>query len=163
MPLADSNRLTLVPSAADVRQIGDICRATDRNAEPRLQQRLSKERPPRIPLRINTNAPPSRLTKTTSFLSHEHPWKRYIGVWEKNRAGTAILAYENVMSFPVVFIKKRSSRSSQEPVQHLKPVSHANITHLKEAFMSGESIYFVYEAMRTSLSQLHCSPPHPLQ
>ncbi|OAX78363.1 hypothetical protein ACJ72_07333 [Emergomyces africanus] len=62
------------------------------------------------------------------------------------------------MSFLVVFIKKRSFQSSEEQLQCLKAVSHANITHLRKVFISGESIYFVYEAMCTSLAQLHGSP-----
>ncbi|KAK2797624.1 hypothetical protein FQN50_009137 [Emmonsiellopsis sp. PD_5] len=172
MPSGDSNRLTRVPCAADLRQVDDLLEKTtladqtnwpaiDGNADDsRLQQRskILKGRPPRLPVKIIPNAQPSKLTKTNSFLSHEDPWKQYWGVWERDRAGTGILAYKNVESFPFVFIKKRPFPGPNGCLQHLKAISHANIVHLREAFVSGESVYFVYDAMRVSLSQLHGSP-----
>lgn len=98
------------------------------------------------------------LQKPNSFLSHENPWKRYRGVWEKEQAGVGVVAYENVLTFPVVFIKQKHNLSSKEQLESLKEVRHNNIVHLKQVFLSDASIFFVYEAMRMSLAQLRGSP-----
>ncbi|PGH19275.1 serine/threonine protein kinase [Polytolypa hystricis UAMH7299] len=150
-----SNRLTVVPSAADINNVDGLLKNSTSTSN---KAGSPKKRPPKLPLTAKIVDPHSRLKKASPFLLNENPWRRYWGVWEKDQAGTGILAYENVKSFPVVFITEREPPKLKVQLLRLKEISHANIVHLKQAYLSDKSIFFVYESMQASLAQLEGTP-----
>lgn len=160
-----TNRLTIVPSSADIKQVLEKSTGTKDFIKTQASNALTTKqhverhtlKPPKIPLVINTNAN-HKLKKKKSFFSYENPWKRYWGVWERNQAGLGILAYENIKLFPVVFIKKVEFFRLNHQFDDLKEVSHTNIISLKEGFIYNTEMFLVYEPARTSLADLHGSP-----
>lgn len=99
----------------------------------------------------NTKDTPKRWS---SFVQYGHPktFGRFFVGLEPQWSG--INAVEFTEGLPVTYIKKFRMAQAGERVHHLTATSHQNLVNLREAFVTSDSIYFVYERWGISLKEI---------
>jgi serine/threonine protein kinase len=105
----------------------------------------------------------------TSFSSKDYickeeldPWQKYQKIFKIEQAGLAIFAHVKNSTFKEAVIKETKIKG-KDVLDKIKPTSHKNLVHLHEALYYDDSIFFSYEVMDVSLSQVFCTPLGQLQ
>ncbi|KAI9040415.1 uncharacterized protein KD926_008238 [Aspergillus affinis] len=95
------------------------------------------------------------VARGSSFVQYSHPYKTYdrffVGM-EPQWGG--INAIEFTENLPVAYVKKFTTNDTEKKVGHLRATHHHNLVNLKEAFVTDNSVFFVYERWGISLEEI---------
>lgn len=93
--------------------------------------------------------------KGSDFVQYGHPYEtfgRFFVGLEPQWSG--INAVDFTENLPVTYIKKFNTTEASVRVHRLMATSHQNLVNLREAFVAGDAIYFVYERWGISLKEI---------
>lgn len=93
--------------------------------------------------------------KGSDFVQYGHPYEtfgRFFVGLEPQWSG--INAVDFTENLPVTYIKKFNTTEASARVHRLMATSHKNLVNLREAFVAGDAIYFVYERWGISLKEI---------
>ena len=106
------------------------------------------------PLSLLAGEAKNAAQRGSGFVQYGHPktFGRFFVGLEPQWSG--INAVEFTEGLPVTYIKKFRMAQAGERVHHLTATSHQNLVNLREAFVTSDSIYFVYERWGISLKEI---------
>ena len=89
------------------------------------------------------------------FVQYGHPYEMFgrffVGI-EPQWSG--INAVDFTEDLPITYIKKHNMTEASARVDQLMATSHQNLVNLREAFVTGDTVYFVYERWGISLKEI---------
>ena len=89
------------------------------------------------------------------FVQYGHPYEMFgrffVGI-EPQWSG--INAVDFTEDLPITYIKKHNMTEASARVDQLMATSHQNLVNLREAFVTGDAVYFVYERWGISLKEI---------
>lgn len=100
---------------------------------------------------------PEAKRQSTEFCRIGNPWDNYSRFTAEGTSRSTYLAFELTPSCSIVAIKESRKVPSMSHRQHIMKTSHTNIVNLKDAYIDGETIFFIYERMQLSIEYIHSS------
>ncbi len=173
-----NKRDTLFPGSSNVSSLGkrgppDDDRTSRLSASqiPRVPDFLPSKRrappPAALPVKVNPNSQhfsttgrfsrPKPLIPQGPVCSKSNPWEAYYAILKEGQSDRVTIAYKKELQHPIVAIKQRVHEGGDD-LKKIIASCHENIVSLYEAHFHDGNLYFVYESMDVSLSEIQSTP-----